>query len=86
MIVIKSVEDPLALRNAACVENLSYNQNNTSEKMEVDMVDSGDSNLAKNISMSIFSEASDLESTIATLDLFNTDEIESIFDDIDINT
>ena len=84
MIVIKSVEDSLALRNEACVEHLNYKQNAATEKM--DMVDNAESNLAKSISMSIFSEASDLESIMASLDQCKTDDIESIFDDIDINT
>ena len=52
----------------------------------MDMVDNADSNLAKSISMSIFSEASDLESIMASLDQCKTDDIESIFDDVDINT
>ena len=60
------------------------NQNAATEKM--DMVDNADSNLAKSISMSIFSEASDLESIMASPDQCKTDDIESIFDDVDINT
>ena len=62
---------------------LNYNQNAATEKMELDMVDNADSNLAKSISMSIFSEASDLESIMASLDQCKTDDIESIFYDVD---
>lgn len=91
MIVIKSADDnTVALRNAHCVENLNSNQKITPSEnasSAQNMVDNdSDSNSDFTIPMSIFSEPSDLSSTMASLDQFNTDEIEYMFDDLDIST